>query len=638
MSWDDGLSAQQRDAATYMGSHSCLLAGPGTGKTRVLTGRVCFLIGESSVHPDAVLALTFTRAAAHELRKRVEAELGEGRIPRISTLHSFALRQLLRNSARISNLPQPLRIADSWEERNIILEDIKTLLDLPHVNNARVMLNELSADWEDLTEEQGTGHPNPRFLAAWEEHRRCMGYTLRAELVYQLKRALEFDQEFQLEGPPAHLLVDEYQDMNRCDLAVIKAMGDLGTQVFAAGDDDQSIYGFRKAHPAGIRRFCNDYKGAGLHNLELCFRCYANILDLGTFVAEQDTRRAPKQLSAAQEGGEVRLLSFINQDREARGVARICRRLIADGLRPYDILILLRSDRNGVFSSVLRTAMEQENVPVAAKTDEDEDVLNKPTGRLLLSLLRIALNPHDHLAWRTWLQVRPNGVGLKARQAIYNLAREQGIGFANAVEYVANDPTCIGVHHGRCVQSEFHILQETVGQLPHSESTLSDAESILRSITPALDRVCVHVEDRDQICRRIVEIATTSEAGPISALVQQLNTSDENLEQETEQDKVNILTMHRAKGLEAKAVIVVACEDEYIPGRATGTDIDDERRLLYVSLTRAKQDLFVTFCAHRNGPQRHTGRTAGRSNRQLTRFLYHGPVRPVRGDDYVAHL
>ena len=252
MSWETNLIDEQKRAASHVGTHARLLAGPGTGKTLVLTRRIVYLIEEKGVNPEQILALTFTRAAAFELKQRVAKELGDDRMPKISTLHSFALRQLLRNSSRITSLPQPLRIADDWEERHIILEDLKRILNLENIGEAKEFFSQLSADWESLIEEENLT-PDPRFIGAWREHRKIFRYTLRSELVYQLKRSLEQISDFDLEHPILHLLVDEYQDLNKCDLAVIKAISNRGVEVFVAGDDDQSIYFFRKAHPDGIR-------------------------------------------------------------------------------------------------------------------------------------------------------------------------------------------------------------------------------------------------------------------------------------------------------------------------------------------------------------------------------------------------
>src|SRR4030043_872239 len=144
MAWDDDLLPEQRTAASYEGTHARLLAGPGTGKTLSLTSRICYLIEIRHVEPEKIMALTFTRAAAYVLRQRVTEELGTDRMPRISTIHSFSLRQLLRNPRLNTALPQPLRIADDWEERNIITEDLKAMLGLARIENIRHLFNFLS--------------------------------------------------------------------------------------------------------------------------------------------------------------------------------------------------------------------------------------------------------------------------------------------------------------------------------------------------------------------------------------------------------------------------------------------------------------------------------------------------------------
>jgi DNA helicase-2/ATP-dependent DNA helicase PcrA len=645
MPWDDGLQPEQRNAAGYAGTHARLLAGPGTGKTRCLTRRVCFLIEDRNVEPEQICALTFTRAAAHELRRRVKSEVGDERVPRISTLHSFALRQLLRNSARLTSLPQPLRIADDWEERHIILEDLKALLNLSKIDNARGLLNELSADWQRLTADETNWHqrfPNPAFLGAWREHREIYGYVLRAELVYQLKRALEQDGDFTLDGPPSHLLVDEYQDLNRCDLAVVKAIADRGAEVYVAGDDDQSIYGFRMAHPEGIRRFPQDYPGARELALEVCKRCDKEILDLGLFVARQDFRRIDKPLraDAGRSGAETAILRFQDQNEEAQGVATLCRHLIDDReLQPDQILILMRSDHNGAFSSVLRNALEAREVPVGVGT-ADTNPLNVPPGRQVLAFLRLLDNGTDHLAWRTLLKLRKNGIGPKAVDMVYGAARGHNRRFADALQMICNDPSSGGRHGGR-IKTEVEAIQAILGEfsaLLPSREEIEEEIDLTEAIRQIVQRLVGDEVQRQAIQRQFALAIHAAEPRSINDLVRALEVSREDIEQELDEGKVNILTMHKAKGLTAEAVIIVAAEDEYLPGRAEGEAVDDERRLLYVSLTRAKHHLFITYCDQRTGAQRHTGRTSGQLRRSLTRFLRDGPITPRTGTDYVGNL
>jgi hypothetical protein len=197
------LLDDQRAVVTHVGSHARLLAGPGTGKTFCLTRRIEYLISEQGVNPEEIVALTFTRAAAAELRERVQEQMAleEDEGPRITTLHSFALRQLLRNS-ELTSLPQPLRIADDYEERYVIQEELKGLVGTD-LRAIKELLNRLSADWQTLDADQDHWEerfPNPRFLGAWREHRAIYGYMLRAELVYQLKRALEQRGDFRLDS------------------------------------------------------------------------------------------------------------------------------------------------------------------------------------------------------------------------------------------------------------------------------------------------------------------------------------------------------------------------------------------------------------------------------------------------------
>ena len=438
MGWDDSLTTDQKVAAGHIGSHARLLAGPGTGKTLTLTRRVCFLVTDKNIPAESIVALTFTRAAARELRQRVNKELGSEQSPRISTLHSFALRQLLMNEERISSLPQPFQIADDWEERNIVLEDLKDLLELQRISDVKDYLNKLSSDWQNLTADEASWEerfPDPRFLGAWKEHRKIYSYTLRSELVYQLKKALEQRGDFKFEDQFNHLLVDEYQDLNRCDLEVVKQIASRDVELFVAGDDDQSIYGFRKAHPEGIRGFISDYPGATELELEICKRCDRDILSLGLFVVGQDTRRISKTIRSEpdRKKGKVAILRFDDQDEEAKGIADLCTHLInQDRLNPNDILILLRSDRYNKFSQPIREKLQGVSISVTGTTDT-ASLLDDDDSRSFLAFLRLAINKKDSLAWRSLFKCWCSGVGSGTISSIYGLARVRNKTFAQTV-------------------------------------------------------------------------------------------------------------------------------------------------------------------------------------------------------------
>lgn len=642
--WHEGLPADQLAAAAHIGRHARLFAGPGTGKTRTLTKRILFLIGDREVDPRRIVALTFTRAAAYELRSRIHDELSgkTAYSPTVTTLHAYALRNLLHNAALLDALPQPLRIADDWEERQIILEDLKALTK-SDLETVRRKLIDLSADWDTLGVEgpEDQRKADPVFVGAWNEHRRIYGYTLRAELVYQLKHALEQRADLELvPHPTEHLLVDEYQDLNACDLAVIQAVRGRGAEVYVAGDDDQSIYGFRHALPARIRAFLDEYAPAKDLKLATCYRCDKAIIDLAKFVAKLDPHSADKPLTPREGAGEgeVHLLRFDNQEDEANAVASICRFLIDERQHaPDNILILLRSDRNGAFSKPLAKALTDAGVPVNLNVSP-ETPLDSMEGRMVLAFLRLCHNAKDGLAWRTLLQVKRNGIGEGAIAAIYEMARSQGTTFGSIM--VDKDRSAIE-RFGKKLQAErTEILKDVLAVAPLLDTPTDGSQPtpLIERLDKVLEAAIPDAEKRAGINDYLKRVITEADVLTLNELLQALSAVGSETEQAMVLGAVNVLTMHRAKGLSAKTVVVMTAEDEYIPGKQAGTAEDDERRLLYVSLTRARQRLLITYANNRTGQQRHTGRTSGETVRTLTRYLRDGPLKPRDGNEYVQDI
>lgn len=645
MKWDEDLFEEQKIAASHIGTHARLLAGPGTGKTLALTRRVAYLIIEKEIPPDQILAITFTRAAAFELRSRIYEILKDQKIemPTICTLHSFALRQLLRNKNLIESLPQPIRIADDWEMRNIICEDLKTILNC-NLDTIKKRFNQLSADWETLTADEkdwSKKFVDPSFISAWEHHRKIFGYTLLSELVYQLKKSLEQIDDFILESDYSHLLIDEYQDLNHCDLAVIYTLRDKSIEIFVAGDDDQSIYGFRFAHPEGIRRFDKDFIPSKSFTLKTCIRCDQKIITLASFIAGLDEYRIPKELEhrSDAEEGEVQILKFKNQYNEAKGVALICKYLLSrENYNPNDILILMRSDSHKAFSSVVKNALEVLQIPAAVQVKFTP--LEKKEGRKLLCLLHLFESNYDNLALKTLMMIGSYKIGPKRFLHIYDLARNRGEIFADTAHRVMENPDLIpklGIRISKAMKEIQGVLNKYEDDFRSLEVS-SDKEEFLNVLKKLADDIVQNREKRIEILNYLVRIIEISNSTNHKELLRTISSSLEDKEQELDSNSVNIMTMHRAKGLTKKAVIIIAAEDEYIPGIQSGEDIEDERRLLYVSLSRSKHFLIMTCCARRKGQQRHQGRTGGQLKRTLTRFLRNAPITPIDGEIYIEQL
>jgi DNA helicase II / ATP-dependent DNA helicase PcrA len=591
-----------------------------------MTRRVAYLIEDQGVDPSRILALTFSRAAARELRERLEDLLGDeaGDRPSVYTLHAFALRQLLRLGGAPS-LPQPIRIADDYDERRVVQEEIKVLSEMDRIKDVQNEFNNLASDWETLeadSDEWERRHPNPRFIGAWQHHRNIYGYTLRAELVYALKRYLDEDPDLQLEPEFDHILVDEYQDLNRCELAVVARLVGADRTLFAAGDDDQSIYGFRNAFPHGLRQFQETYPSTDEGELVECFRCDKDILANALNVAEQDTDRIPKDIASLDDAddGQVEAFTFGSIAAEARGVARLCRQLVDDaGLQPGDILILLRNNPHGTYSDPIIEALEKEGMDAELPTDPFV-VLDEGSARQIVCVLRLLRDREDGLAWSELLELRDNGIGAGARMAVYRLADEIGERFYQALKQVGEDAEVLEHARRRNVSEDVQAIQHMLDGLEHA----LDAPAS-EGLVAVLDAVQLpSAEDQDEIEELLLSLlADDEESQTLGDVEEALHSSRgalDETEREADSDRVQIMSMHAAKGLTAEAVIIASCDDQLIPGDTDSKrEMDDQRRLLYVSLTRARHFLFVTYARLRRGRQSHGLGVSER--RTYTRFL-----------------
>jgi DNA helicase-2/ATP-dependent DNA helicase PcrA len=608
------LSEEQKAPINSKLDHQLVLAGPGTGKSFTILGYIVDLIRERKVDPKTILLITFTRAATNELKQKVRKELGqESELPNIFTLHGFSLRQLMKNAKKIKALPEGFSIANDFEERYIIMEDIKNLINAIDIREVKKLFNRLSANWETLNIEKGdweVSFDNPEFLGAWQEHRAIYGYMLRSELVYQLKKALEQEQNINIDNPIDYLIVDEYQDLNQCDLAIIEHLRSNGTKIFCAGDDDQSIYGFRYAYPEGIRNFLKDVPNSERFKLNECFRCDENILTLAHQVIGQDARRIPKKMkSMSGLKGEVKILRFANQYPEAQKIAQTIRKLVdKKGVLESEIIILLRSDHNGNFSKPIIKQLLAHELNLNQE-NENLSIFEQESGRYLLSLLKFLVNPQHDLAIRTILELT-KGLGKTTFNNIYEQAKVRKIRFHKAVELIlAGEITAIP--NEKKINETLKAISELRERLKVEEDMDTTLE-LLKDFIP---------DCNEEFYSQIKVLTETKKLSSIDDLIEFANellspvpeTPDENV------NGIRIMTMHQAKGLTAKATFIVAAEEEYTPGRG---DIDEERRLFYVSITRAKHYLFISFCNNRIYSQAHSGYlNEPTTKRNFTRFL-----------------
>ena len=621
----EGVTDEQKLAIEHVDGHARLLAGPGTGKTHVLTRKVLWLVLKYRIDPQEILALTFTRLAAAQLKHDLSEVLKPHNVavPVVSTLHSFALRQILYNSNTIQELPRPVRVADDWEERNIIQEDIKKILGLSRIEEVQDLINRLSADWETLKAEElgwNEAFPNPKFLGALQQHKTVFGETIRAELVYKLKRTLDQSSEFKLDNEYKYVLIDENQDLNACDLAVVRSLAEKGAKIFVVGDDDQSIYGFRYADPIGIRQFPEVYSGAARLLLTTCYRCDKTIIQQAEFVADQDTKRLPKTTKPRDdaEDGKVVLIQCSDQEKEASAVATKIKQLIDASMSPDDIVVLSRS---GAILGPIKQQIEAKGIKVSMAL-EDELVDDKKY-RTALSLLRLLANDGDSLALRTLIKVEKNGLGDKCIDLLWQYASDKGLRLNAALEQIKKDTSALGSMRTRVV-TWIDALSQHLSELKKIEDLAALIEKIVTDCIPEE----ILREKAKTYLKKVMEEAG---ADTLEKLVKSIGIASDMMEQETSPDAVSILSMHQAKGLTFDVCFIVGAEDEFIPGRNEGEFIGDERRLLYVSMTRAKHKLYISYCGRRTGNQKYYGRVpkGGQEQRKLTRFLTDAKIEKV---------
>ncbi|HOI30037.1 MAG TPA: ATP-dependent helicase [Melioribacteraceae bacterium] len=590
-----------------------VLAGPGTGKSFTIIGFITDLINAKGIDPKRIFVLTFTRAATAELKTKISKELKIAEdLPYVFTLHGFSLRQLMKNSRRISTLPSNFVIADDYEERNIILEDIKVLLN-SNIKEIRRLFNLLSANWETLNADRDDWEQNfdsPEFLGAWKEHREIYGYGLRSELVYQFKNILESTTEISLDGPIEYLIVDEYQDLNRCDLRVIETLFSKGAKLFVAGDDDQSIYGFRYAYPEGIRNFTNVIKNSKSFHITECQRCDPKILELASNVIRQDYKRISKTIKSTSKSiGHTALLKFATQYEEAENISRIIKEIIDNKIsKEEEVIILLRSDHNKCFSTVLTSKLLANNLKVNANTSL-YDIFDSNLGRYLISILKLYDNHENGLAYRVILNL-VNGIGGVTINSIYNLAAKNRSDFVSILQKIKNGEET-DIKNLSKVQETLKYIDELLDSLKAKADNFNEQVQLLKELFESHSKEFI-----DSLLDIITRQKITS-IGGLNTFINDLFGPAEPLDQDV--DGVRIMSMHQAKGLTAEVVFIVACEEEYIPGK---NDIDEERRLLYVSLTRAKHYLFISYCVDRIDQQRHTGyKKIDTTKRNLSRYL-----------------
>ena len=617
-------------------SFEVTLAGPGTGKTKRLIDQTATLIRDVKVAPRSILVITFTRAAASELRAKLSKDsiISAGQLPQATTLHAFSMRVLMSDVYR-ARISMPLRVLDTWETQNMLCPLMAVQCGYEGSNRHKLVDEKLEiyeAGWQSLDADHTDWSKklDPVFHNALEAVRQVFGFTLIGELPYKLREYLKSDLGVVRRLGLSHVLVDEFQDLNPCDQEVINLLTSQGASLAVYGDDDQSIYSFRQAAPKGILHFSESYPVAQKHVLSICHRCPQPIVSLAREVIEATLMtREPKDFHAkSSEPCQIECLVFDDGGEEVNGIVRLIKWLhdLKD-LEWKDMLILVPSKKYGNY---LTKGTDRDSIPTDSWLKE-RDILNSEGMRRLYAVLRLHLDPQDALALWTYLNLTPQ-FGKGTLSKISEIALNGGLTFPQTIH---------DIHSGKIAPD--NRTRNRVGvAIDHLTKDIAKVTGWFTDFETLISELVAQSSDADRewvestlrnLFRRTEDEELTSEI-----VVHRMQTARLSPDIEPEMDKVRVMTMHKAKGLSAKCVIIPFLEDEnLIRSEMSDAEIEERRRLLYVSLTRSKQYLFLSYSKQRRDHMQFT--TAGKTpRRSRIRFFNGTSLRCVIGRQFLHDL
>ena len=617
----DALNPAQREAVTAPPGHYLVLAGAGSGKTRVLTHRIAWLNEVHGVPAHGIFAVTSTNKAAGEMRARADALLQRagrgGRGMWIGTFHGLAHR-LLRLHWQDAKLPEGFQVLDSDDQLRLVKRVVQQL----EIDDARFPPRQI-AWWINAQKDEGRRpqHLQPgadpwadvmrSAYALYQERCDRAGLVDFAELLLRAHELLRDNA-----GLLAHyrqrfgeLLIDEFQDTNAIQYGFVRLLAGDSGHVFVVGDDDQAIYGWRGAKVENVQRFLHDYPGAATLKLEQNYRSSANILGAANAVITHNPDRLGKQLwTESGEGEPIDLYAAYNEVDEARFVVERIRQWVGDGGSHRETAILYRSNAQ---SRAFEEALLAEQIPY--RVYGGMRFFERAEIKDTLAYLRLVANRNDDAAFERAVNTPTRGIGERTLDEVRQRARGDGVSLWEASIRVAQAPVLAA--RARNALMAFHALIDALAEETR-ELPLKDKidhvlmRSGLRAHYAAeskgsLDSRTENLDELVSVASRFVQRDDDEEAAALSELVAFLAyASLEAGEGQTQsgEDGVQLMTLHSAKGLEFPLVFLAGLEEGLFPNAKSVEEIgrlEEERRLAYVGITRARQKLVLSYAEAR---------------------------------------
>ncbi|MFI5305701.1 MAG: ATP-dependent helicase [Polyangiales bacterium] len=611
-----GLNDRQREAVTYGDGPLVVFAGAGSGKTRVITHRVAHLVSERGVQPWRILAVTFTNKAAAEMRERLGQLLPGGANELwVGTFHATCAR-LLRKHAELAGIRRDFVIYDDADQRAMLTRILRDEgLDerrypprwLASIIN-RCKNEAIGPDAYDPGDE--LERTAARLYAIYETRMRAASALDFGDLIFRLVDAMRHSDELRtaLQTRFGHVLVDEYQDTNRVQYLLLRALCERHQNLCVVGDDDQSIYRFRGADRRNILEFTRQFPGAHLVKLEQNYRSTKRILRVANAVVGHNRERQEKSLwTDNEEGAKATLLCCGDERDEAALVVKLMQMLLEAGHARSELALLYRTHaQSRVFEEALRFADLPYRVVGGLRFYDRAEVKD------LLAYLRVIHNPADDVSLLRIVNTPPRGIGKTAIERLLESAARSGKGVYQALLEASADPA-----QTTAARKSLQRFTALIEQLRQKAAEGHGPEQLARSVldqtgyAQALrdeDRAesDARLENLQEVLGSMLEFEQEAEEPTLAAFLE-LVTLSTDADRGDDRDSITLMTIHAAKGLEFPVVMVAGLEEETFPnvrsafegGDIDPADLEEERRLAYVAFTRARQRLFLSYAETR---------------------------------------
>lgn len=621
MDYLDTLNEPQREGVLNTDGPCMLIAGAGSGKTRVLTYRIAHLIQSKDVDPFSIMALTFTNKAAREMRDRIEKVVGhDARNLWMGTFHSVFAR-ILRAEAHHLGYPNDFTIYDTDDSKSLIKTILKEMGLDDTVYKPNTVYNRISAaknsliGWQDYLQNaqlmgDDAANMRPEIGKIYKTYvMRCFksGAMDFDDLLFNTDKL--FREHLEVLNKYQHrikyLLVDEFQDTNLCQYFIIRKIAAVYQNVCVVGDDAQSIYAFRGADIANILNFERDYPDLKIIKLEQNYRSTQNIVSAANSVIKRNRAQLPKNVwTANEEGNLIELIKAVSDNEEGRLVASsIFQEKMQHQLRFSDFVILYRTNSQ---SRAIEEALRRMNIKY--RIVGGLSFYQRKEIKDLLAYLRFTINQQDEAAFRRIINQPKRGIGDSTVDKIVVAANDHG---TSIWEILQNPTPFVGGRAAGPIEDFVAMIKRFSIELQNKDAydaafEIAKGSGLLRELyedktVEGLSRY----ENVQELLNAIKEFVDDQEREDksLGSFLQEISlATSQDEEKDKDPEKVTLMTIHMAKGLEFKYVYIVGLEEDLFPSQmmiSSRADLEEERRLFYVAITRAEKRLFLSYALTR---------------------------------------